>query len=73
VLSDLSKKKSPKDMASRARAHMEQEIIIRGRRGNLRISNGPRRDVHRLKLPIPRFNHVAAPSEKPALVKIESE
>jgi len=73
VLPDFSRKKSPRDMANRARAQVEQEIIIRGRRGNLWMSSGPRRDVPRLKIPIPRFNQVAAPFEKPAFVRIESE
>lgn len=60
-------------MANKAKAQMEQESIISGRRGNLLISSGPSSEVHMLKPPNPKFSQVAAPDEKPASVRMAKE
>lgn len=52
---------------------MELESIIKVRRLQVAISNGPSSEMHKFKQPAPRFAHCAFCSEKPALVNIETE
>jgi len=73
VLCVMSIKYKEKDMPARERAHSPQELIIKGRRANLRSKSGPSREVSRLKPPMAMFSQVAAAEEKPASVRMVRE
>lgn len=60
-------------MLKRKMEQMELESIIKVRRLQVAISNGPSSEMHKFKQPAPRFAHCAFCSEKPALVNIETE
>lgn len=60
-------------MANRKPAHMALENIIKGRRSNLAIKIGPKKEVAKFKQPAPKLAHSASAVVRPAFSKIETE